>query len=102
MADIKELVQQVSANPALVQFPTDRWGFTSAVRREVLKQAAMVRGQKDKHDLLVGTLAILLSHVQKRFPVDQANRLKYEADIQKFAQERAPREINAAKTLAAK
>src|SRR5690606_23710307 len=85
---LRDLIATVSANPAELKFPTDKWGFTSGVRREVLKMAATVKGQKDKHDLLVGTLAILIAHIQKRLPVDAATREKALADQAKFAENR--------------
>lgn len=85
---LRELIKEVSVNPAELKFPTDRWGFTSAIRREVLKQAATVRGQKDKHDLLVGTLAILIAHIQKRLPIDAETQAKKVEDMQRFEQHR--------------
>lgn len=66
----KELLASVPANPADLKFPTDKWGFTSGVRREVLKAASSVRGQEEKHDLLVMTLAILIQHIHARKPKD--------------------------------
>ena len=88
-ASLKYLIQEVSANPAELKFPTDKWGFTSGVRREVLKMASTVRGQKDKHDLLVGTLAILIAHIQKRLPVDAELQAKVLADRAKFEENRS-------------
>ena len=63
---IKDLVAQAGANPAELVFPTDKWGFTSDVKKAVLKAAGTVRGQDDKHALLVGTLAVLIKHIQER------------------------------------
>lgn len=92
LAEFKELIVNVSANPAEIQFPTDKWGFTSAIRKEVLRTAANVKGQKDKHDLLVATMAVLVAHIQKRLPGDVQRRVDAQAAIAKFAAERAPRE----------
>jgi hypothetical protein len=73
---LKELLAKVGTNPAQLEFPTDKWGFTSAVRKEVLKAASTVYGQDDKHDLLIGTLAILIRHVQTRKAADKLVREK--------------------------
>lgn len=86
---MRTLIQNVSANPAELEFPTDRWGFTSGIRKEVLKMAATVKGQKDKHDLLVGTLAILVAHIQKRLPIDAETQAKRVAEMQKFEKNRS-------------
>jgi len=82
---LRELLAKVGPNPAQVEFPTDKWGFTAAIRKEVLKAASSVRGQDDKHDLLVGTLAILIKHVQVRKELDAAFR------AQRFVEEDAAR-----------
>lgn len=71
---IKELVAKTGPNPALLEFPTDTWGFTSGVRKEVLKAASSVRGQADKHLLLIGTLQVLIAHIKARYEPDIAAR----------------------------
>ena len=79
---IKELIVNVSDNPGAIVFPTDQWGFTSQVRKAVLTAASTVRGQDDKHLLLVGTLSVLLAHIKARLPKDkqyQADRLASQA-----------------------
>lgn len=68
---LKEMLKTVSANPAEIKFPKDQWGFTSGVRREVLRACASVRGNDEKHAILVATLAILLQHTHKRLPKDK-------------------------------
>ena len=71
---VKELIAKTGANPALLEFPTDQWGFTSGVRKEVLRAASSVRGQADKHLLLIGTLQVLIAHIKARYEPDQAAR----------------------------
>ena len=89
---IKELVAAAGDNPATLVFPTDRWGFTSGIKREVLKAASTVRGQDDKHALLVGTLAVLIAHIKKRKAKDEQVQADRMAGIQAARTERAPRE----------
>ena len=96
-----KLISKVTANPATLEFPTDPWGFTSKLRKEVLQAASMVRGQDDKHDLLVGTLAILITHIKARKDRDEAERLRQLDEVRKAAAERAPREAYSAPRLVA-
>lgn len=89
---IRQLVAKATANPALLEFPTDKWGFTSGIKKEILKAASTVRGQDDKHDLLVGTLAVLIRHIQLRKASDKATE-DHRRSVQEAARaERAPRE----------
>ena len=71
-AQIKDLVANATSNPAELVFPTDKWGFTSEVKKAILKAAGTVRGQDDKHALLVGTLAVLIQHIKLRKGSDAA------------------------------
>ncbi len=68
---LKALLAAAGPNPAALKFPTDRWGFTSEIKKSVLKAAATVRGQQDKHDILIGTLAVLIAHIKARLPEDR-------------------------------
>lgn len=89
---IKALCAKAGRNPATLEFPTDRWGFTSRIKKEVLLSASQVKGQDDKHDLLIGTLAVLMAHVKARKESDAADRLRL-AQLQDEARaERLPRE----------
>lgn len=79
---IKALVEKAGSNPSALEFPTDKWGFTSKVRKEVLLAAQNVRGQDDKHLLLLGTLLVLTAHIKARLPGDKlakAQRLAEQA-----------------------
>lgn len=89
---IKDLVAKAGSNPATLEFPTDKWGFTSAIRKEVLKAGSTVRGQQDKHDLLIGTLAVLIQHLKARLPSDRAVAQQQLQRISEQQAERAPRE----------
>lgn len=72
------LLANVSVNPALVEFPQDPWGFTRGLRAAILKAASSVKGQQDKQDVLYGTLAVGMKHIQNRLKLDKAGR---EADL---------------------
>lgn len=92
IAGLKELIAQVTDNPAKLVFPTDRWGFTSEVKKAILKAAGSVRGHEDKHDILLATLVVLVTHVKLRKDKDVAEKALRLERIQKAADERLPRE----------
>ncbi len=98
---LKALLAKVTDNPATLEFPTDRWGFTSEIKKVVLKRAASVRGQEDKHNLLMATMAILMAHIKARYPKDKEAFALMLADVEAAAQERAPRERVSAPAIAA-
>lgn len=89
---IKEAVKKATANPVKMEFPQDKWGFTSQIKKEVLKAAGTVRGQQDKHDLLVATLAMLLQHIKLRLEPDRALQQERIKRLDDAAAERASRE----------
>lgn len=89
---VKKEIANVSDNVALINFPTDQWGFTSGVRKAVLQAASRVEGQDDKHDLLVGTLSILVAHIRKRKVKDTADRELRFKRMQAAAAELLPRQ----------
>jgi hypothetical protein len=97
---LKELLGKVTDNPATLEFPTDRWGFTSEIKKVVLKRAASVRGQEDKHSMLLATMAILMAHIKARYPKDKERFAQMLADVEAAAQERAPRERVSAPAIA--
>lgn len=66
LTPVQKLMAEVSDNPALVTWPRDRWGFTADLKKAILLSAGAVRGNADKHDLLLNTLAVAIAHVQKR------------------------------------
>lgn len=60
----------VPANPALVEFPRDQWGFTSELRKAGLRAASAVRGDDEKHKLFLDTIRILAQHALARLEGD--------------------------------
>ena len=64
----------VPANPALVEFPRDTWGFTTALRKIGLQVAGAIRGDRAKLELFIQTLGILAQHAQARIDGDVAER----------------------------
>lgn len=97
---LKDLLSKVTDNPANLEFPTDRWGFTTDIKKIVLKRAASVRGQEDKHSLLLATMAILVAHIKARYPKDKERFAQMLADVEAAALERAPRERVSAPAIA--
>lgn len=85
---IKGYVKAAGANPAELQFPTDPWGFTSEIKKAALRAAGTVRGQDDKHMLLLGTLAVLMAHVKARLTSDKATQAEIIEREIKYAAER--------------
>lgn len=92
LTELQEMIQNAGANPATLKFPTDKWGFTSKIKTEILRTASTVKGQDDKHELLIGTLAILIAHIRARKPSDKALQARRIVRIQEAADERGPRE----------
>lgn len=90
--EIADYVSRATANPAELQFPTDRWGFTSDIKKTILKAGSTINGQDDKHDLVIGTLAVLIRHIQLRKAKDKASAQSRLARIDAAQVERAPRE----------
>lgn len=102
LTPLGELLTKVTTNPATLQFPQDSYGFTSEVRKVVLRAASNVKGQDDKHELLINTLAILITHIKLRKDADKAFEQKRLDEIQAAADERAPRERISAPAVAKK
>lgn len=66
------MTNKVSSNSALVEWPQDKWGFTSELRKTGLRTVARVRGDDVKMALLMETFRILIQHAQARLPEDKA------------------------------
>lgn len=64
----------VSPNPALVEFPRDTWGFTTALRKYGLLVAGAIRGDDEKLALYIQTLGILAQHATARIEGDKLAR----------------------------
>ena len=65
---------KVSSNPALVEFPRDTWGFTTALRKYGLLVAGAIRGDDEKLKVFIQTLGILAQHAQARIDGDRAEK----------------------------
>lgn len=63
----------VPSNPAMVEFPRDVWGFTTELRKALLKAAGSVRGNSDKHDVLMQTIRVGAQHAFARLDGDAGN-----------------------------
>jgi hypothetical protein len=72
MATEKKAASAVPANPALVEFPRDEWGFTTELRKVGLQAAQRVRGNDEKHKLFIDTIKILAQHAIARLEGDAA------------------------------
>lgn len=81
-------VPEVSTNPALLEFPTDKWGYTSNMRKELLRAASTIKGQPDKAALYLATLDLIRAHVVARFKVDRNRENEYAKDAAFYASKR--------------
>lgn len=63
--------QQVSANPALVEWPRDEWGTLAVLRKELLLNASNIYGNEDKHELYLNTLKTAIMHAIARYEGDR-------------------------------
>ena len=91
---VKEMIRKAesTSNASLLEFPTDKWGFTSGIKKEVLKVASTIRGKDDKHMILVQTMAVLMAHIKGRLTLDKEHEEKRQEQIKKLDAERLPRE----------
>ncbi|QOE32113.1 hypothetical protein CPT_Palo_054 [Rhizobium phage Palo] len=87
-----DLVENVSANPAQIVWPTDTWGITSDLRKALMRAAGSVQGVPEKHELFVATLMVGLAHIKARRDRDVGNREKRVAEIKQAAVARRPLE----------
>lgn len=81
----------VPANPAMINWPQDKWGYTSELRKAGLKLAAGIQGQDDKHALALATLATLARHIHARHQADKKAKAERMEWIEKDAQARIAR-----------
>lgn len=66
------MANEVSSNPALVEFPRDEWGFTSDLRKAGLAAASAIYGNPEKQALFIATLRVLAQHAGARVNSDAA------------------------------
>lgn len=65
---------EADANPALLTFPTDRFGITKDVKLAITRAASRIGGDEKKLDLFKKTLRILIEHLQLKFENDKQYR----------------------------
>jgi hypothetical protein len=66
-----------SSNSQEVEFPTDKWGFTSKLRKEGKLAISKLIGTEDKYELLVLTLYGLLAHAKAKHDDLQTHAVNY-------------------------
>lgn len=61
-------------NPRLLVFPQDSTGFLYKMKNEVLKAVERQNGNQEKHDALIGTLAVLYKFAKTRMAMQAETR----------------------------
>jgi len=89
---VQQLMQDVSDNPMQIKWPRDTWGTTTELKKAVIYAASTVRGNADKHDLLLNTLAVAIAHIQKRRAKDVRARELSRKGLQAAKEDRIPRQ----------
>lgn len=64
----------VSANPAFLTWPTDRWGLTKDFKAAVVAMASRINGSEDKKAVVDEAIRIALGHLEARYAQDSAKR----------------------------
>lgn len=64
----------LSANAALLAFPTDKWGLTKDVKKAITHMASRIAGDPGKKALADATLKILLEHLELKVQADAEYR----------------------------
>lgn len=73
----KQVAREASANPALLQFPTDRWGITKDLKKAMIHLASRIAGDDSKKALTDEVLKILVVHLNAKVQADK----KYKAAL---------------------
>lgn len=55
-------------------FPTDRYGFTSKFKQELIKAASNVRGDADKYTLFLDTVQVIVEHCKLKYADECKNK----------------------------
>ncbi len=66
MAETKKKVT-VSANPIDIDWPSDKYLMTHALRNEIKRVAARLHGDKEKLALVLATLEVGAGHAKARY-----------------------------------
>lgn len=86
------LVENVSDNPAQIEWPRDEHGITVALKRAFCDAASAVKGNKEKEKVLIATIMVGLAHVRKRVVKDAGVQALRIENIKKAAVARKPLE----------
>lgn len=78
-APTKQSAREVSANPALIAFPNDRYGITKDIKTAMIRAASRVAGDQAKKDLVIEVISILSKHIELKFVKDREYRKALEA-----------------------
>lgn len=73
MTDKKDPNENV-LNPRLLVFPQDNAGFLYKLKNEVLKSIERQNGNQEKHEALMGTLAVLYKFAKRRYEAQAETR----------------------------
>lgn len=67
-------------NPTTLSFPTDVYGMTKDLRKDMLTISSRIKGDEAKLQLLKDTLSLCMKHVMARFAEEKAAREKVAAE----------------------
>lgn len=70
----KRVTRAPGANPALLDFPTDRWGITKDIKTAITRAASRIAGDEGKKALVDEVLRILVLHLNAKYKQDHAYR----------------------------
>lgn len=65
---------EVSANPTLVEWPSDPHGIASELKKALVKAAGRVNGQDDKMQVIMQTVRIGAGHLKARHAAQKETR----------------------------
>lgn len=70
--DLKERLDQVTANPASIPWVTDQWGLTSELKDVFKKMSSRINGNDAKAQVMFDNIAIGFAHLKARHERDKA------------------------------
>ena len=85
------LASKVPTNPAFLEWPTDKHGVTSDLKKHALAAIGKIKGNKERHDLVMFTLGVLAKHAMTRYLADKDYQLEQIKLIQEAADKRPTR-----------
>ena len=75
----KREVSGAVVNPRAIEFPFDKHGFTTVLRKEGVRAIGRIKGDADKFDVLIHTLKVLGEHAKIK-KADHVKRMKADAE----------------------